>query len=110
VFWLVYPDPTESADLIRQHIKDFGYSVGALRDPGHTLVELANASVTPEAAVYTAARELAYRGRIDDLWVDLGKSRPEPTKHDLETAVEATLDGRRVPEATTPAVGCFIQR
>ena len=65
--------------------------------------------MTPEAAVFTPALELAYRGRIDDLWVDLGKSRPAPTKHDLDTALEAVLDGKPVPEAATPAIGCFIQ-
>ena len=108
-FWLVYPDPTESADVVRKHVKEFGYSCGALRDPKHSLVGLAKARMTPEAAVFDPDRKLAYLGRIDDLFVDFGKSRPAPTQHDLESAVEAVLGGKPVPAATTQAIGCLIQ-
>ena len=53
-FWLVYPNPAETPDAIRQHLKDFGYDFDALRDPEHRLVDLTQASVTPEAAVFAS--------------------------------------------------------
>lgn len=107
-FWLVYPNPSESPEAIRAHVKAFNYPVHALRDPRHELVKLAGASVTPEAVVYDRQRALVYRGRIDDRYVSLGVERPAPTQHDLQDALSATLESRTVRQASTPAVGCFI--
>jgi AhpC/TSA family len=107
-FWLVYPNPSETPDAIRAHLKAFNYPVHALRDPKHDLVKLAGVTVTPESAVYDARRALVYRGRIDDRYVSLGVERPAATQHDLRDALSATLDRRPVKEPRTPAVGCFI--
>lgn len=110
VFWLVYPDPAESVATIRQHVKDYEYPCAALRDPQHTLVQWTEARVTPEAAVFRPGGKLVYRGRINNRFVDLGKTRAEATRHDLAEALEATLAGRPVPNERTPAVGCFIEK
>ena len=107
-FWLVYPNPAETPDAIRQHLKDFGYDFDALRDPEHRLVNLTRASVTPEAAVFSSGSRLAYRGRIDDRQVDFGKVRPRPTKHDLEEALQLVLAGESFTPRFTTAVGCYI--
>lgn len=107
-FVFVYPNPAEAPDAIRRHRADYSYPGRVLRDPNHDLVKLAGASITPEAAVYDSRRQLVYRGRVDDRYVSLGLERPAATKKDLELALAATLSGRPVAEATTPAVGCFI--
>jgi hypothetical protein len=107
-FWLIYPNPSETPDAIRAHLKAFNYPVHALRDPKHALVKVAGVTVTPEAAVYDAQRALVYRGRLDDRYVSLGVERPAATQHDLQDALSATLDRRPVKEPRTPAVGCFI--
>jgi hypothetical protein len=106
-FWLVYLDRDQGVDEVRAHMAEYGYPFGAVLDLDHELVRLTGAKVTPEAAVF-AGGELMYRGRIDDRYVDFGKARAEPTVHDLDEALEAVLAGRPVPNATTPAVGCFI--
>jgi peroxiredoxin len=106
-FWLVYPNPAESADAIREHEKSFGYPADALRDPKQTLAKLSKATVTPEAAVFAGGR-LVYHGRIDDRIVDLGLERPAPTIHDLDEALTAVLAGKPVAHPVTQAVGCFI--
>lgn len=106
-FWLVYPDPDESVEMIRQHVKAYRYHLGVLRDPEHGLVRATGVRVTPEAAVFVGGR-IVYRGRIDDRFVALGKARPAPTTHDLEMALEAILTGKPVATETTPAIGCFI--
>lgn len=108
IFWLVYLDPDETVETIRQHIADYSYPCAALRDPQHTLVKMTGARVTPEAAVFVAERKMVYRGRIDDRYVDFGKARAAPTTHDLEQALEAVLSGNPVAESTTSAVGCYI--
>jgi hypothetical protein len=107
-FWLVYPNPADTPDAVRDHLKAFGYPVHALLDPRHELVKLTAVTVTPEAAVFDKARVLAYHGRIDDKYVSLGVERPAATKHDLADALAAVLGGRAPTAASAPAVGCFI--
>jgi hypothetical protein len=111
VFWLVYPDPAESPETIRAHLKAFGYPMRALRDPEHALTAAAEVRVTPEAAVYATSKDgarLVYHGRIDDRQVDFGRARPAPTRRDLEDVLAAVVEGRPAPLASAPAVGCFI--
>lgn len=108
LFWLIYPNPADRPEVIREHVKAFAYPAGALRDPQHALVRLAKATVTPEAAVFDARGRLVYRGRIDDRYVDLGLERPAPTRRDLEEALTAMLAGKPVSPAITQAVGCFL--
>jgi hypothetical protein len=107
-FWMVYPNPADSPAAIREHLKAFDYPVHALRDPKHELVKMAQAVVTPEAAVFGRDRTLAYHGRIDDRYVSIGVERPAATQHDLADALSATLAGRHPAPAPGPAVGCFI--
>jgi hypothetical protein len=110
-FWLVYPDPAESAEAIRRHIEEYQYPADALRDTQHALVEMTGVRVTPEAAVFVpgkAGARMVYRGRIDDRYVAFGTMRPAPTTHDLEQALEAVIEGKPVTSRTTAAIGCFI--
>jgi hypothetical protein len=107
-FWLVYPNPGDTPDAVRAHLKAYSYPVHALLDPRHDLVKLAKVSITPEAAVFTSSRTLAYHGRIDDRFVSLGVERPAASRHDLFDALTAVLAGKVPPMANAPAVGCFI--
>jgi peroxiredoxin len=108
--WRVYADADDTAAVIQEHQRDFGLPGDALRDPQHALVKLAGARVTPEAALFLPGGRRVYRGRIDDWYTDFGKSRPEPTRRDLEEALEAVLAGHSVSNATTTAIGCQIAR
>ena len=108
-FWLVYPNPAESLQEIRRHLADFSYPMHALRDPQHELVRLAQATMTPEAAVFDAQRLLAYHGRIDDWFAGIGVQRPAPTSHELRDALTAVLAGRAPqPRAQAAVGGCYI--
>jgi cytochrome oxidase Cu insertion factor (SCO1/SenC/PrrC family) len=107
-FYLIYVDPDEQPAAIRQHLKDYQYPCQALRDPNHTLVEYCHATVTPEAVVFDKDRAIVYRGRVCDQYVELGNARAGVVVHDLENAIEATVQGRSVAKAQTPAVGCRI--
>jgi AhpC/TSA family len=110
-FWLVYVDPHQGPQAIEQHMREFNYRFGALRDPQHALVKLTGAQVTPEAVVFVPMKSgirMVYRGRIDDQYVNFGVTRPAPTTHDLEDVLEAVVEGKTVQPRTTRAVGCFI--
>jgi len=110
-FWLVYPGRNVSPASIQAHLREYAYSLPALRDPEQRLVKLTGVHVTPEVAVYTGAGEqarLVYHGRIDDRVEDFGKTRPTAAKKDLEETLDSVLTGRPVKTSVTKAVGCFI--
>jgi hypothetical protein len=108
LFRLVYPSRFETEAAVREHMKAFAYGkLEAVRDPSLALVGFTGATITPEVAVIVDG-QVAYRGRIDDRFVDLGVERPQPTVHDLSEALTAVFEGRPVPRPTTQAVGCYI--
>jgi peroxiredoxin len=112
-FWLVYADRKESTEAIRRHIQEFNYAVGVVRDPEHRLVKMTGARVTPEAVVFVSSDsgpQMVYRGRIDNRYVDFGKTRPAPTTHDLEEVLREVLAGKPLTLQTTRAIGCFIPK
>jgi thiol-disulfide isomerase/thioredoxin len=108
-FRLVYANPADQPDAVREHVKSFEYpsSVEALRDPTHAFVKFSGATITPEAVVVVDGR-VVYHGRIDDRFVDFGVDRPEPTVRDLADALTAVIAGKPVPHPVTQAVGCYI--
>jgi peroxiredoxin len=108
-FYLVYVDPKEQPDAIRQHLQEYEYPCLGLRDPKHALVTHCGATVTPEAIVFDQQRAMVYRGRVDDRYVDFGQARAEATTHDLADAIESTLAGQRVTHPRTKAIGCLIE-
>ena len=108
VFSMVYADRSETSADIRHHMEEYAFPGAAIRDPAHLLVKRAKATITPEAAVFSASGQLLYHGRIDNRYIEIGKSMLNPTRHDLEDAITAALDGRPQPEASAPAVGCYL--
>ena len=79
-------------------------------DTARALADQAQATVTPEAAVFDRDGRLRYHGRIDDRYSDFGVDRPVPTTHDLDDALAAVLAGRTVAHPEAKAVGCAIVR
>jgi hypothetical protein len=107
-FLLVFPDKSESAADVRKYLRDFRYSIPALRDPAHVLVKQAHAQVTPEAAVFDAKGALVYHGRIDNLYVSFGRPRSAASTHELEDAIQAALVGRAAARTEVAGIGCYI--
>jgi thiol-disulfide isomerase/thioredoxin len=106
-FYVVHVDPDLTAEGARKHAEAFSYRCPVLRDTRHQLVRATGVTTTPEVAVLTPGG-LAYRGRIDDLYPELGKKRAAPTKRELREAVAAVLAGKPVAVPRTEAVGCAI--
>jgi len=109
--WLVYADLTATIPSVRENLKAFhsDSKTPAIIDAGFQLTAAVDATITPEAAIYTSSGRV-YRGRIDDLYVSIGKSRREALHHDVREALDAILAGRSVATPQTDAVGCFIER
>jgi thiol-disulfide isomerase/thioredoxin len=106
--YLVFPDKSESPADVRKYLRDFRYSLQALRDPEHALVQRAHAEITPEAAVFDAKGALVYHGRIDNLYETFGRARSAPTTHELEDAIQAAVVGRAPAIQEVAGVGCYI--
>jgi thiol-disulfide isomerase/thioredoxin len=107
-FRLVYPDADESSARIRIHLADYHYEIPALRDVHHSLVNRAQATITPESAVFDASGKLVYHGRIDNWYEDFGRARATPTTHELRDAIRNALAGRSTIPDHANAVGCYI--
>ena len=106
-FALVYPVAADSAAMIREHVKTFAYAIDTIRDIDQKLVKQTGVTIAPEVAVMQGDR-LLYRGRIDDRYIEFGKDRVKPTRHDLEDALTAVIAGRPVAPRETQAIGCYL--
>jgi hypothetical protein len=110
-FWWVYPNPDDTAEIVRHHQQQFDIHADVVLDNQQQLTALAHATITPEVAILvpagTALREV-YRGRIDDRYLSLGQERPSANRHDLEDALHALLANRPIPPPGGPPVGCSI--
>jgi hypothetical protein len=95
-------------DMAAQAI-DFEAPFVFVKDADLSCAHALGAERTPEVIVLNAERKLVYRGRIDDQ-LRLGGTRPEPTRRDLEEALQEVLDGRAVTVAETPVDGCPITK
>jgi hypothetical protein len=106
----VYPDAVDAA-TVKHHRQEFGFpeTIAAIIDREHQVVRAVGPRVTPEAAIYTAAGRV-YRGRIDDLYLDVGRSRRAATTHDVRLTLEAVIGGRPVSQPETEGVGCLIPK
>jgi hypothetical protein len=106
--FLVQADSETTADQARKHAAEYEIRPPVVLDPRHQWVKKCGATVSPQAAVFTSAGELVYRGRINDQYIGLGKRRSVVTSHDLHDALEALLAGRPIERPRTEAVGCPI--
>lgn len=106
---LLYEDARVTPDAVRRHREAYGLGrIAAAIDADRAVASAAGATITPEAAVVDRTGSIRYRGRIDDLYVDLRRRRPAATSHDLRTAIDAVLAGRPVARSRIPATGCYI--
>jgi len=107
-FWLIYPDKTDSTAAIRKYLSDYSYRLPALRDPNQELVKISHVQITPEVAVFDRQHRLIYDGRIDNWYVDLTRTRPAATTHELEDAVRAAVQNGPLATREIRGVGCYI--
>ena len=90
----------ETAEEARVHAREHGHAFDIIKDSEGRVAELLDARRTPEAYLFDASGTLRYRGRI-------ASKISEP---DLQSAIEALLEGRPVRPSRTKAFGCAIAR
>ena len=106
---LAYVDPTLTVATVAKHFADYRHGdYPAVIDTKHVLVKASGATVTPEVLVVLPGGAVGYRGRIDDKYFALGRSRQNPVERDLRDALDKVAAGQPITTARTKPVGCFI--
>ncbi|MBI1369599.1 MAG: hypothetical protein GC162_13210 [Planctomycetes bacterium] len=108
-FYLIHCDPAITAERAHVHAAEYHLDhAGAIMfDRDQMLVRAVGASVTPQAVLLSDG-DIVYRGRVNDLFADLGVRRTAPTREDLRLAIEEVLNHEPVAEPRTIAIGCDI--
>ena len=104
----VYSDPADNAAAVEKHDSDYQIPYPALLDPNHKLALATGARSTPEAVILSPSGQVLYRGRVDDRFVDYGKTRFRPSREDLREALDQVLSGQPVKTPVTKVLGCAI--
>ncbi len=99
-----YPD--DSPPKMAIEASEAGYRFPYLFDESQEVAKAYKAACTPDFFLYDSERRLAYRGQYDDARPGNGR---EVTGKDLEEAIKAVLDGRRMGEPQLPSIGCNIK-
>ncbi len=105
----VISDPTVTRTAANQYAQEYQIAFPILFDASGELANRLSPTMTPEAIVLDRAGAIQYRGRIDDLWVDLRKQKLEPSQHDLADALKAVAAGHPPMVNKTPTIGCFFE-
>lgn len=99
-----YPD--DSPEMMKIEADTQGYVFPYLHDEDQTVAAAYTAMCTPDFFLFDEARELVYRGRLDD-------SRPNSgtplTGRDLRAAIEAVLADTSPATEQLPSMGCSIK-
>jgi len=99
----------ETLDQIAEHARTFQARWPIVKDPENRLADHLDAERTCEALVLDPSFRVVYRGEIDDQYrLDARKGTPDQPS--LVEALDDVLAGREVAVASTPVVGCPIER
>lgn len=104
----IYIDPRLKNEVVTKHKTDYRFTYSQSIDKNHTLVNYLQAKVTPEAFVLDKNGATKYRGRINNMYTDLGARRKTITEHDLDNAISSVLAGKSPSPAKTQPHGCVI--
>ncbi len=103
----IYSSPTDDAEKIAAHVKQFHIDFPALDDRDQLLMQAVGAERSAEVFLLDARRAIRYRGRIDDRF-GYGHERDSAMRDDLEIALGELLDRKEISVPRTEAKGCVI--
>ena len=99
-----YPD--DDAQHLKLMAETLGFNFPLCYDETQSVAKAYTAACTPDFFLFDRARELVYRGQLDD-------SRPSKdipvTGQDLRRAIEAILGDRVIDFEQKPSIGCNIK-
>lgn len=108
-FYGVHSDRSTTRAAAAKHHAEYRIAFPVLFDASGELADLLKPSHTPEAFVVNTDGKVLYRGRINNRYAGLGKSRPEATEHDFANALTAVHEAKEIAVAKTQPVGCLFE-
>jgi len=98
--------PDDAPHHLKEMATELGFTFPLCYDETQEVAKAFAAACTPDFFLFNEARELVYRGQLDD-------SRPESGKPvtggDLRAAIDATLANRPIDADQRPSLGCNIK-
>lgn len=99
-----YPD--DAPPKLKEMAEQLRFSFPFCFDETQDTAKAYRAACTPDFYLFDSARQLVYRGQLDD-------SRPGSNKpvtgHDLRVAIDAVLAGKPTTSQQRPSIGCSIK-
>ncbi len=103
-FIAINVNKSETLEKMKQRADEKGYNFPYAYDETESSARAYGARVTPHLYVLDARGRVAYIGAFDD-----NMNTKKASKHYVQDAVDAVLDGKQPTVAETPAVGCGIK-
>ena len=98
--------PEDSPASLKEFAKEIKLLYPLCYDESQAVAKAYTAACTPDFFLFDVARELVYRGQLDDSRPGNGKP---VTGKDVRDAIEAVLSGRPVSSKQNPSIGCNIK-
>ena len=99
-----YPD--DAPPKLKEMAERLGFTFPFCFDDTQDVAKAYRATCTPDFYLFDGARQLAYRGQLDDSRP--GNNKPV-TGRDLRAAIDAVLAGTPIDRAQRPSIGCSIK-
>jgi peroxiredoxin len=109
-FIAAYADSDFSVEEAQKHAREYRFEFPFVLDSDHQLSTKTGTKIVPEAVVFNSKREVLYRGRIDDLYPDIGTRRAHALESNLRDALDDIAAGHKPRRAVAPGAGCLIER
>ena len=101
--------PGDSMEEMQQRAADKGFKFAYLQDKSQDVTKAYGATNTPQVFILDKEASdkfrVAYIGTIDNNYRDANKA----DVHYVRNAVDALIEGKKVPETKTKAIGCTIK-
>ncbi len=98
--------PEDRPEMMAEVAKEKGFTFPYLYDESQEVAKSYRAACTPDLFLFDKQRKLVYRGQMDD-------SRPSNnvpvTGMDLKAAMDALLEGKKIPSKQKQSIGCNIK-
>ena len=109
-FAAAYSDSDFSLKEAQEHAREYHFEFPFVLDSDHRLSMKTGTRIVPEAVAFNSKGDVLYRGRIDDLYADIGTRRARATETNLRDALEDIAAGRNPRRALVPGAGCLIEQ
>jgi len=108
-FIAFFPNATSTEQSVVTFNKKYKLPMPCKQDVQRMIADQNQISVLPEVVVINESlHQKLYQGRIDNLFVAIGKRRKKATEFDLKEVLQGIVNGQQLPYRKTAAIGCFL--